>query len=230
MWCEALTAKFEPEKGIKPFGRAEFDNLLGHWSATTDQPAIIFAKELVEAYPDAKFVLVERDVDRWFKSYGDTVINGTYNPFIPIASKIDKKYIGQMGAQTDLITKHYFHVSEPRLRPGTFELINNPKHFSTWRENAKDVYLAHNEMIKRVVPKDRLLLFKLDDGWEPLCKFLDKPVPDVPFPRVNETLAVQEKINVYISQSYKRIAIRFAKQAIPVVVLASAGLAWWIWR
>lgn len=26
----------------------------------------------------------------------------------------------------------------------------------------------------------------LADGWEPLCNFLDKPVPSKPFPRVND--------------------------------------------
>ena len=135
-----------------------------------------------------------------------------------------------MAAQSDLLEKYYFHISEPRLRPGTWGLMNNPKHFVEWRKNAKDVYRAHNEMVKKVVPKERLLLFKLEDGWEPLCRLLGKQIPDVPFPRGIEPLAVQEKINVYISQSYKRSAIKFAKQAVPVVVVAVAGLAWWMLR
>lgn len=40
-------------------------------------------------------------------------------------------------------------------------------------------------MVKRSVPSKRLLVFSEDEGWEPLCKFLGKPVPDVPFPRGN---------------------------------------------
>ena len=40
-------------------------------------------------------------------------------------------------------------------------------------------------MIHGLVPKDRLLEWTVEDGWEPLCKFLDKPVPDEPFPHVN---------------------------------------------
>ena len=40
-------------------------------------------------------------------------------------------------------------------------------------------------MIKGLVPKDRLLEWYIEDGWEPLCKFLGKPVPDVPFPHAN---------------------------------------------
>jgi hypothetical protein len=82
-------------------------------------------------------------------------------------------------------------------------------------------------MIKRITPKDRLLLFQLDEGWDPLCKFLDKPVPDIPFPRVNETAAVQEKINLYIAESYKRSLVNFVKRAAPAVVMLLAAFVWW---
>jgi Sulfotransferase domain len=37
------------------------------------------------------------------------------------------------------------------------------------------------------VPADRLLVWSFTDGWEPLCEFLEVPVPDPPFPRVNDT-------------------------------------------
>lgn len=202
----------------------EFDSLLAYWGATTDQPASFLAEELINAYPEAKVVLVERDVDRWYKSYHETVIQGNASPFIPFISLIDKVYIGQMAALIDLTVHHYFNVSEPRA----YGVFNNPKFFARWREKAKDVYRAHNEMVKRITPEDRLLVFRLDDGWEPLCKFLGKPIPNVPFPRVNETQAVQEKINPYILEGYKRRAIKFAKKAAPVLLVMVAALLWWI--
>lgn len=31
-------------------------------------------------------------------------------------------------------------------------------------------------------PKDTLLVYKVQDGWEPLCEFLNVPVPSKPFP------------------------------------------------
>lgn len=40
-------------------------------------------------------------------------------------------------------------------------------------------------MIRGLVPKERLLEWYIDDGWEPLCEFLGKPVPDVEFPHAN---------------------------------------------
>ena len=38
-----------------------------------------------------------------------------------------------------------------------------------------------------MVPKERFLEWKVEEGWEPLCKFLDKDVPDEPFPHVNRS-------------------------------------------
>ena len=35
------------------------------------------------------------------------------------------------------------------------------------------------------IPAERLLVFDVAEGWGPLCEFLDVPVPDAPFPRVN---------------------------------------------
>ena len=226
MWKQALVAKWEPDQGTKPFGRAEFDNLLGKWGATTDWPPALMLEELLAAYPEAKVVLVERDVDRWYKSFCDTVIDGSANPFVPLAAAIDKEYLGQMWEQSILQAKHSFNVEEPRTY-GLFNLSQNPEHYSAWRKNAKSAYLAHNDMVKRVTPKDRLLLFKLEDGWEPLCEFLGKPVPDVPFPRVNETAAIQEKINLYIAESYKRTLIRFGKRVGPAAVVVVAAVVWW---
>ncbi len=44
----------------------------------------------------------------------------------------------------------------------------------------------HQQVIEKC-PKDKLLVFDVKEGWEPLCKFLGKPIPDVPFPNTNDT-------------------------------------------
>lgn len=38
----------------------------------------------------------------------------------------------------------------------------------------------------QLVPNKDLLEWKPRDGWETLCKFLDKPVPGEPFPYANK--------------------------------------------
>ena len=50
----------------------------------------------------------------------------------------------------------------------------------------------HIEWLKRIVPPERLHFFNVKDGWEPLCKILDVPVPEEPFPRINEKAAMKE--------------------------------------
>ena len=61
------------------------------------------------------------------------------------------------------------------------------------REHAIDVYLAHNEYVKKQAPRDRLLVFEPSQGWEPLCEFLGCSVPDEPYPRVNTTEEFQAR-------------------------------------
>lgn len=61
MWLEALQAKYDG-KG-KPFGREQFDQLLGHCQAISDAPATCFTPELLAAYPNAKVILSNRHID-----------------------------------------------------------------------------------------------------------------------------------------------------------------------
>ena len=46
-------------------------------------------------------------------------------------------------------------------------------------------YREHNNYVLNKCPKDKLLIYKFSDGWEPLCKFLGEPVPDAEFPWSN---------------------------------------------
>lgn len=56
-----------------------------------------------------------------------------------------------------------------------------------------DLLKTHNAHVRKVVPKDRLLEMEISDGWEPLCKFLGKPIPDEPFPRSNDAAATEQR-------------------------------------
>ena len=52
------------------------------------------------------------------------------------------------------------------------------------------------EEVKKSVPSDKLLIFSVKEGWEPLCKFLDLPVPEGPFPNTNDTKMMQQRLRV----------------------------------
>ena len=58
------------------------------------------------------------------------------------------------------------------------------------------VFNAHIEAVKSTVPADRLLVFSVDQGWEPLCAFLGTDVPDSPFPHANEGEGMFEKLKM----------------------------------
>lgn len=55
-----------------------------------------------------------------------------------------------------------------------------------------DFYNDWVQQVKNSVPKEKLLVFNVKEGWEPLCKFLQVPVPENPFPRVNDTKTLKE--------------------------------------
>ena len=37
----------------------------------------------------------------------------------------------------------------------------------------------------QTAPKDKLLVYNVKQGWEPLCKFLEVKTPSEPFPHIN---------------------------------------------
>lgn len=72
----------------------------------------------------------------------------------------------------------------------------DPKKFAD-EEYVKKLFNAHIEEVKRVVPADQLLVLELGEGWDRLCHFLGKEVPDVPYPSVNSTA---EFVEFFIEQ------------------------------
>ena len=75
-------------------------------------------------------------------------------------------------------------------------------------------------------PKDRLLVFDLDDGWEPLCKFLGHPSPDVPFPHKNKSGSAVDEI-ILTNPLYVRVEreVMIAKILLAASALLAVSLA-----
>lgn len=86
MWQDAFAAKYD---GVGTFGREEWDKLLGHCQAVCDWPAVAFAKELIEAYPEAKVLVTGRDVDSWHASTMKTVNWRANDPELKAVAKFD---------------------------------------------------------------------------------------------------------------------------------------------
>ena len=60
------------------------------------------------------------------------------------------------------------------------------------RAHAMAVFRAHTAEVRRTISPDRLLVYDVAEGWEPLCAFLGVAVPDTPFPYTNTTAEFQE--------------------------------------
>ena len=202
MWNEALRAKFD---GVgKPYGRAEFDQLLGQSAAVTDTPCCLFWEELIGAYPEAKVVLVARDEDKWLASIAG-LMDGILDPFAQYVLRFtDPLWFGRIMVVGWLWVKGCFGST----------------HLGTAKKNARGVYLRHYEAVRDAVPAERLLEYRLGCGWEPLCKFLGKPVPDVPFPHLNEKDVLANAFGVLVVKALKRSAFNL------LVVGGVAATAW----
>ena len=153
-----------------PFTRAQWDELYGSNEATTDA-ASMFAPELIAAYPEAKVVLVERDYDRWFASIFDSLIPTMWGAPANFSVGYIEPLLGsRSGAASRKMVLGLFGARDP----------------AEARSRAREAYDRHGERIREVTPPERLLVYKLGDGWGPLCEFLGKEVPDEDFPWTNE--------------------------------------------
>ncbi|KAF4503746.1 hypothetical protein FAGAP_24 [Fusarium agapanthi] len=62
------------------------------------------------------------------------------------------------------------------------------------RKNARETYERHHRVIREMVPEEQLLEYRMGQGWEPICEFLDKPVPETEFPWVNEAAELRRTV------------------------------------
>lgn len=209
MWNEALDAKYFG-KG-KLFTRTDWDRLLGNYSAIADLPAIAFAEDLLHCYPDAKVVLVERDLEKWYKSFNDGIIANVWSPIIRLIAQLDTRFVGKLGGTSRRWTEGWIEAHSQ----------------GEMQEKARRKYREHYALVERVTPSSQLLKFNLEDGWEPLCEFLNKPIPNVEFPRVNESAALGEKISLIVRRGIQNALLSSLKVLLPMAVLV---VAWWVAR
>ena len=222
MWIEALEAKFEG-KG-KPYTRKEWDRLLGHCQAISDTPCVVFYKELLEAYPDAKVILTVRDsADPWFDSMMNTLI-----PWFEAISKeqetlwqkLRTKWFSPVSKNFGYLSHLCFHYA-----PYYHVLLQDSRNGT---QNAKKWYKDYISEVKSTVPKEKLLVFNVKEGWTPLCKFLGEKTPELLFPRRNDTTTFMQNAVGYggfvesaIDQSIRRTVL--TASGVVAVVLALGG-------
>ena len=183
----------------------------------TDTPCRLFYRELLSAYPEAKVILTKRSsIPQWHASFCETILplldtyyRPTWNPFLLVY----RFFVFWDG-----------YTAGDRVRA----FLIRYTHHATHRQDGVRYYKEFNEEIERIVPKEKLLVFEVKEGWDPLCKFLEKEVPRWPFPRVNDReffIRGRETREGYIRLGAMMSALKVGSLTVAVAA-ASIGIYW----
>jgi hypothetical protein len=153
-------------------GRPDWEKIFAGYNATVDWPNATFYKELAEAYPEAKVILTVRDPESWFKSTQATIFARD------IPEETDEPWPKMVGKVIAELFDRRMHDHD--------KLIS--------------VFNAHNETVQRVIPKERLLVYEVSQGWGPLCEFLGVAAPEGPMPKVNSTEEFQGRLAQQVAE------------------------------
>ncbi|KAI9670587.1 MAG: hypothetical protein M1831_005807 [Alyxoria varia] len=205
MWLEAINGKYF---GSKPFTRREWDMLLGHCQAVCDFPACAFPEELIKAYPDAKVILTNRNVDAWYTSCIGTIRVSMTSSLLYSMGFFDTEVMGKWTPMTRALFK------------GVFD--------DNFEKNGRAVFERQYATVRELVPKEQLLEFQMGEGWPRLCEFLNVEEPNVPYPNTNEAAAFRDRNWLRLKLAAKRGAPKIVATAATVIGVASWGV--WYWR
>ena len=174
--------------------------------------------DAINAYaddPNVKFILTERDPDSWVRSFNNTV------PFVvnmaeSFPMNILKHFQSTMG--------QFF-----RLNVVMYEVWSNGTRLGDKgnTEIMRRNYVDYIDMVKSTIPKERLLVIKLEDGlgWEQICPFLEKDIPKEPYPSKNDPKEFQEMVGAWLGPKVKTAALKLGAVSVPILgVVAWAGL------
>lgn len=160
----------------------DWEDVFAGYRATVDWPGAAYYDRLLARYPDAKVLLSVRDPERWYDSVANTIYQAgrLAQAGRPPGGADDPQFAARarIGRMIDA-------MAWQRTFGGQFED----------RARAIATYEAHNRAVQEHVPADKLLVFDVKAGWEPLCRFLGVPVPaDEPFPHLNDTASFRQMV------------------------------------
>ncbi|WP_063765657.1 sulfotransferase family protein [Herbidospora cretacea] len=164
---------------------ADWDEIFAGHRSAVDFPAASYWRELAARYPAAKVILTVRDPGRWYDSARETIFRREIEAGVPKPwrQRLKTRLIAWRAPDFALFPRMSKATVSDRLFDGRV----------ADRDHCLAVFRRHVEEVRATIPADRLLVFECREGWEPLCRFLGVPVPDVPFPQDNERAAFHAK-------------------------------------
>jgi hypothetical protein len=163
-------------------GDGDWDEIFEGKESIADWPGGYHWRELMDVYPDAKVLLSVRDPESWVESMHNTIAaiwfgDNLMHHLAMAQYHIDPLYAAWIDVLHDMWAKADIMVPSKGDRE---EMAAGMKR---WNQEVIDT-----------VPSERLLVWYPTDGWEPLCEFLEVPVPDGPVPNVNDTENFQKNL------------------------------------
>ena len=163
-------------------GDGRWEKIFRGFESTVDWPGAYFYRELIDVYPDAKVVLSVRDGQAWARSMRSTIWGVLYGDNVA-------RHLSDARGDVDPGWRSYIELmTEMWRRSGVIA----GEH--TTDEQMSDALGRYHDEVRRTVPSDRLLVWSVDEGWDELCKFLDRPVPEMPFPHLNDSKEFTERL------------------------------------
>ncbi|MGA2471225.1 MAG: sulfotransferase family protein [Solirubrobacteraceae bacterium] len=156
-------------------GDGPWEEIFAGFESTVDWPGGFFATDLAAAYPEAKVLLSVRNPERWEASFRSTIWEMCFG----------QELIGHVSRARSAIDPRWKRYL--RLVDRMFWVDHGT--FAGGYATADDLIaglLRHQDAVKAAVPPQRLLVWDVTEGWEPLCAFLDVPVPAEPLPHAND--------------------------------------------
>lgn len=158
------------------FWEAALEGKTADWRAffadyeVADWPVALSYRDIINAHPEAKVILTVRDPEQWFESMNGMLKQAfSINLPIPRLRRI-RRFVDTYGIN------------------GIFEgKVDDKAHMMR-------LFERHIEDVKAFVPPERLLVYDVREGWEPLCDFLEVETPQEPFPRLNRREGVRQLI------------------------------------
>jgi hypothetical protein len=154
-----------------------WDVLFSGYRAAVDAPVFLCYRELMTRYPEAKVILTLRNAESWYKSFGDTIIKASRPSAYQMILTGSRMLFSKTLRERIGVLKFASETLLPRFFPNGFED----------KASAIRFYEDWNRSVMETVPKEKLLVFEVKQGWDPLCSFLGVPVPSIPFPHSNTT-------------------------------------------
>lgn len=164
-------------------GEIQWDDIFAGFESTVDWPGGYFYRELLEAYPDAKVLLSVRDPESWERSMRETVWGFRHGDTL-------MTHVSDARADVDQDWAEYRRMLDRILWKDSGVFAGNHQD----RAWLIDAFNRYNEGVRSNVPPERLLVWEVKEGWEPLCRFLEVDVPDAPFPNINDKTTFVDRV------------------------------------